>query len=71
MSGLHDDRLHLGEILQVRIEIDGVENAEGLLADLRALSRRAPQHLLVEDAAIHPAQEDEVFDARNVNASGK
>ena len=62
------DRLHLGEVLQMRIEIDRVEDAEGLLADLRALPRRAAKHLLIEDAAVHPAQEHQVLDLRHVDA---
>jgi len=55
----------------VWVKIDGVEDAEGLLPSLRTLARRAAQHLLIEDAAVHPPQENEVFDARNVNAGGQ
>ena len=55
----------------MRIEIDGIEDAEHLLADLRALPRRPAEHLLVEDAAVDPAQEHEVRDARHVDAGGQ
>ena len=60
---VHHNRLHLGEILQVRIQIDRVENAEVFLPDLGALARGAADHLLVEDAAVDPAQENKVVDA--------
>ena len=65
------DRLHLGEVLQVRIEVHGVEDAEDLLADLGAQAGRPPDHLLIEDAAVDPAQEDEVGDRRHVDAGGQ
>ena len=53
------------------VEVDGVEDAEDLLADLRAEARRAAEHLLVEDAAADPAQEHEVGDLRHVDAGGE
>lgn len=34
-------RLHIGEVLKVRIEVNRVEDAEGFLADLVAFTRRA------------------------------
>ncbi len=41
------------------------------LADLGAKARRAAQHLLVENAAVDPTQEDEVDDAGHVDAGGE
>lgn len=65
------DGPHLREVLEVRIEIDCIEDAESLLADFGALPRGPPKHLLVEDAAVHPAQEHQVGDARHVDAGGE
>ena len=42
-----------------------------LLADLVAAPRRAADHLVVEDAAVDPAHEDEVGDRRHVDAGGQ
>lgn len=40
--GVHHNRLHLGEVLQMGVEIDCVENAESLFADLRVLAGCPP-----------------------------
>ena len=64
-------RLHVGEVLQMRIEVHRVEDAEDFLADLGALARRAADHLLVEDAAVDPPQEHEVGDGGHVDAGGQ
>ena len=65
---VHHDRLHVGEIFEVRIEVDRIEDAEGLLADFVAKPRRAPEHLFVKDAAVDPTEEDQVGNARHVDA---
>ena len=65
---LRYDRLHIGQVLKVRVEVHGIENPENLLADLRTQTRRPPDHLLIEDAAVHAAQEDEVRDCGHINA---
>ena len=57
--------------LEVRIEIDRIEDAKGLFADLRALPRGAAEHLLIKDAAVDPPQENQVLDARHVDAGGQ
>ena len=64
-------RLHLGQVLQGFVDVDRVEDAEGLLADLVAQARRAAEHLLEEDAAVDPAQEHEVADLGHVDAGGQ
>ena len=64
-------RLHVGEVLEMRIEVHRIEDAEHFLADLRAQARGAADHLLVEDAAVHPAQEHEVGDRGHVDAGGE
>ena len=38
-------------VFEVRIDVDRVEDAEGLLADFVAKPCRAPEHLLIEDTA--------------------
>ena len=53
----------------MRIKIDSIEDAEGLFADLRAYTGGAPEHLLVENTAVDAADENEILDARHVNAS--
>jgi type I restriction enzyme R subunit len=39
---IDDDRLHVGHVLEGRVQVDGVEDAEPLLANLGAQARRAP-----------------------------
>ena len=51
--------------------LHGVEDAEGLLADLVAQAGGAPEHLVEQDAAVHPAQEDQVADLGHVDAGGE
>jgi hypothetical protein len=51
---VHHDRLHVGEIFEVRVEVNRIEDTEGLLADFVAKPRRAPEHLFVKDAAVDP-----------------
>jgi hypothetical protein len=51
-----DDGLHFGEVLEMRIEIDGVEDAEHLLANFRARPRSAAYHLFIENATVYPPQ---------------
>ena len=65
------DGLHVGQVLEVRIEVHGVEDAEGLLADVGAEPCRPADHLLVEDAAVHTPQEDQVGDRGHVDAGGQ
>src|SRR4029077_5563729 len=67
---VHDNRFHLCEVLEVWIQIDGVEDTKSFLPDLGALAGRAAKHLFVEDAAVYTAQEDKVLNARNVDACG-
>jgi hypothetical protein len=59
--GIGYNRLHFRQVLQVRIEVQGVEDAKGLLADLGALTRGATQHLLIQDAAVAAPDEYEVL----------
>src|ERR1019366_9967506 len=68
---VHYNWLHLREVLQVWVQIDGVEDAESLLSDFRALAGSAAGDLLVEDAAVHSAKENKVLNARNVDAGGQ
>lgn len=42
-----------------------------LLADVRAKPRGATDHLVVEDAALDPADEDEIANGRHVDACGE
>ena len=65
------DRPHVADLLQVRVDVDRIEDAEILLADLVAAARRAADHLVVEDAAVDPADEDQVGDRRHVDAGGE
>jgi hypothetical protein len=51
----------------VRIEVNRVEDTEGLLADLVTFSGRAAQHLLVENAAVNAANENKARDAGHVD----
>ena len=48
-----------------------VEDAEGLLADVLAQPGGAPEHLVEQDAAVDPAQEDQVADLGHVHAGGE
>ncbi len=57
--------------LQRLVDPHGIEDAEGLLADLVAQARGAPEHLVEEDAAVHAAQEDQIADLRHIDASGQ
>ncbi|MBA3947067.1 MAG: hypothetical protein H0X37_21205 [Herpetosiphonaceae bacterium] len=63
-----NDGFHRGEMLKIRVDIDGVKNAEGFLVDLIAAAGGAAQHLLVEDTAVDPTQEHNVLDRRHVDA---
>ncbi len=69
--GIDHHRLHVGEVLEMRIEVHGIEDAEHLLANLGAKPRRAADHLLIEDAAVDPPQEHEIGDRRHVDAGGE
>ena len=69
--GSTDDRPHVGQGLQVGVDVDRVEDAEELLADLGASAGRAADHLVVEDAAVDAAHEDEIADLRDVHAGGQ
>ena len=69
--GIDHDRAHVGQVLQMRIEIDGIEDAEGLLADLVATPGRPAQHLFVEDAAVDAAQKHEVRDLGDIDPGGQ
>ena len=57
--------------LQRGVEVHRVEDAEALLANPSHEPRRPPEHLLVEDAAADPAQEDHVADRRDVDPGGQ
>jgi hypothetical protein len=69
--GVGDHRLHAVDRLERGVQVDRVEDAEDLLADVVAAAGGAAQHLLVEDAAPHPAQEHDVADGRHVDAGGE
>ena len=71
MLGFDHHRLHGGHVLQRFVDLHGVEDAEGLLADLVAQARGAAEHLVEQDAAVDPAQEDEVADLGHVDAGGE
>ena len=45
--------------------------AEHLLADVGTLACRPPDHLLIENAAVHAAQEHEIGDLGYVDAGGQ
>ena len=55
----------------MRIEVHRIEDAEHFLANLRARARRPTDHLLIEDAAVDPPDEDEVGDGGDVDAGGE
>ena len=63
--------LHGRHVLQGLVDLHGVEDAEGLLADLVAQAGGAAEHLVEQDAAVDPAQEDEVADLGHVDAGGQ
>ncbi len=64
---IHRDGLHRRDVLEPLVQVDGVEDAESLLADVFGQARRTAEHLLVEDSATHATQEHEVADARDVD----
>ena len=71
-----DHRLHFRKGLDRLVLPYGVEDAEALLVDagaaqIRAKARRPADHLVVEDAAVDPAQKGQVDDVWHVNASGE
>ncbi|AKF08974.1 hypothetical protein [Sandaracinus amylolyticus] len=68
---VRDDRLHRRVRLEDLVEIDGVEDAEDLLADLVAAARRTAEHLVVEDASLRAPHEDDAGDRRDVDAGGE
>ena len=70
-EGVHHDRLHVGQVLEGRVEVHGVEDAEAFLADVRAEARGTANHLLIENAAAHAAQEDQVGNRGDVDACGE
>jgi len=59
------------DLLEVGVDIDGVEDAEIFLADLVAAPGRPADHLVVEDAAVHPPDKDEVGDGGHIDAGGQ
>jgi hypothetical protein len=46
------------QVLEPGVEIHRVEDAIGLLVDFRIYASRSPNHLVIEDAAIHSPDED-------------
>ena len=66
-----DHRLHCGEALQGFVDLHCIEDAEGLFTNLLAQTRRAAKHLIEQDAAVHPAQENEVTDFGYIHAGGQ
>src|SRR6516225_6474806 len=60
--------LHSRQRLQRIIDKNCIKDAERLLADFRTKTRRSAQHLLVQNTAIHAADECEVDDLRNIDA---
>jgi hypothetical protein len=59
------------EVFKAGIEIDRVEDAEDFLTDLITPAGRAAEHLLIENAAVHPPDEHKVRDLGNVDACRK
>src|SRR4051812_47839952 len=53
------------------IEVYGIKDAEDLFADIRTEPGGSPDHLLIENAAIHPPQENKICDRGYVNAGGQ
>ena len=66
--GIDHHRLHVGEVLQVRIQVHGIEDAEPFLVDIGAQPRGPADHLLIKDAAVDPSQEHEIGDGGHINA---
>jgi hypothetical protein len=60
--GVLHHRLHAVDRFQAFVDAHGIKDAKTFLADLVAFARSAPQHLLVEDAAVHAAQEHQIAD---------
>ena len=58
---------YVRQFLEVGVDVDGVEDAEILLADLVAAPCRPTNHLIVEDAAVDAAHEDQIDDRRDVD----
>ena len=59
---------HAGGVVQIFIYSCCVEDIEVGLANLRAESRCAPQHLLKEDTAVDLTHKDQVTDPLHINA---
>ena len=68
---VRSDRLHVGHVLQVRVEINRVEDAKCFFANFRAEARRTAQHLLIQNAAVHPSHEYDVGDLRDIDTGGQ
>lgn len=66
-GGVHHDRPHVAHLLQVGVDVDRVEDAEPFLANLVAAPRGPADHLVIENAAVDPADEDEVADRGHVD----
>src|SRR6266542_3044048 len=58
---IDNHRLHFSHMLEMRIEVDRVEDFEGLLINFIAAPCRPAEHLLIENTAIDPAQEYQIF----------
>src|SRR4051812_18173734 len=53
---IYDDWLHVSHLLQGAVQVDGVEDAEALFANVVGAAGSPADHLLVENAAAHAAE---------------
>jgi hypothetical protein len=70
-GGVDHHRLHSGHALQRFVDLHGVEDAEGLLADGVTPTGGTAEHLVEQDAAVDSAQEHEVAYLGHVHAGGE
>jgi len=60
--------LHGGNRSQRFVQPHGIEDPKRLFADVGAQPRRAPEHLIEQNAATYPAQKDNIANLGNVDA---
>ena len=69
--GIDHDRLHGSHVAQSLENLYRIEDTERLFFNLVTQARGAAQHLVEQDAAIHPAQKYEVTDFWHVDTGGE
>ena len=69
--GIDHHRLHGRQVAERFKYLHGIEYTEGIFFDFVAKARGTAQHLVEQDAAIHPAQEYEIADFWHVDTGGE